>query len=129
MDAPGRPKVLRVDWREIAELQGKAGRTREDFAAVCRVSSSFFAYAEAMNVPLGRSIVERMAGILGVTVEWLCLTGARPLRPPVRRALPLEQTTSLGLGSSLGAALESVHAEHDYDRGRPRARGCKSDDG
>jgi hypothetical protein len=48
---------------------------------------------------------------------------AAPLRPPV---LPLEHRTSLGLGSSLGAALESPDAGRDYERARPpRERGFK----
>lgn len=97
-----------VNWQKIRALRGD--RSKDEFAALCRISLATLNVAEGRGARLRQSIVTRIASSLGISADEIRVPAVTPgsLWPHAERAgarLRLEETTSLGLGSSLSAAV------------------------
>lgn len=105
----GRPRSVPVDWQKIRALRGD--RSKDEFAELSQIAVRTLDYAEAHGACLSERLVTRIAAALGVSSDEIRGRVVTPSPPGLAagalapRRLRLEETTSLGLGSSLSAAV------------------------
>ncbi len=108
----GRPRALPCDARKIRALRG--ARPRTEIAKLAQVSLAVVVIAESEGARVSDRILERLAAVLGVCADEIRIRV--PVSTPPRRlerGIPLEEYTSLGLGSSLSAAVVNDSAGFD----------------
>jgi hypothetical protein len=134
--------TTRIDWPTVRALQGSMSNA--NFAAACGVSRGALKFMESQSAPLAEIVVERIAAVLGVTVERLRVVTPAPIcrngevagcslggnveagQERARRAkIPWEAVTSLGLGSSLADVVNHMDAALDRERTPDEERGYK----
>jgi hypothetical protein len=109
----GRPRALPCDAEKIRALRGR--RTRAEIAKLASVSPWGVRIAESEGARISERILERLAAALGVSADDIRIRAPITNPPPRRqRSLALEEYTSLGLGSSLGAVV-SESGESFFD--------------
>lgn len=111
----GRPRAVACDAQKIRALRGQ--RTQAEIAKRALVSPGVVRIAELPGAHISNRVLERLAAALGVSAEEIRIhTPIINNTPPARRrerGLALEEFTSLGLGSSLAAAVVNDSAGFD----------------